>query len=96
VIDAGGQKIPGAVVALLPDDRSQKALMISTRADGNGAFELKCAPGMYHIYAWRELDGAAYRNVEFMKGFDSLGKPVEIAQNGQLTADLRVIEVPKP
>jgi hypothetical protein len=95
VMDAKGEKIPGAVVALLPDDRSRKALMISKTADGNGSFELPCAPGAYHIYAWRELDGAAYRNVEFMKRFDSLGKPIEIGPDGRLTVELSVIEDPK-
>ena len=44
------------------------------------------------IYAWNELDGAAYRNAEFMKKYDGLGTPVRIEKDGKVAADLNLVE----
>ena len=74
----------GACDALMPDDRGQKALMISRNTDANGVFEIKAAPGSYHLYAWMELDGAAYRNEEFMKKCDDRGTAVRIDKDGKV------------
>jgi protocatechuate 3,4-dioxygenase beta subunit len=92
VIDGRGNKVAGAAVALMPDDRTQKALMLSKNTDGNGVFEIQAAPGSYHLYSWTEMDGAAYRNQEFMKKYDDRGKPVRIEKNGKVTADLNPVD----
>jgi hypothetical protein len=92
VTDSRGNKVPGAIVALMPNDRTQKALMVSKSADGNGVFELQCAPGMYLLYAFTELDGAAYRNAEFMKPFDPRGTPVRVEKEGKVSIDLNLVD----
>ncbi|HET9131530.1 MAG TPA: hypothetical protein VFO86_11305, partial [Terriglobia bacterium] len=81
-----------AAVALLPDDRGQKALMISKSADANGQFEIQAAPGAYHLYSWVELDGEAYRNDEFMKKYDERGTAVRVETSGNVVANLNVLE----
>jgi Carboxypeptidase regulatory-like domain len=86
-----GERVPGAVVALLPDDRSRKAVVVSRTSDGNGEFELKCAPGAYHLYAWSELDGAAYRNPEFMKNYDEHGTLVRIERDTPISVELKIL-----
>jgi hypothetical protein len=92
VTDSRGNKIAVAAVALMPDDRTQKALMISRSTDANGLFEIKAAPGSYHLYAWLEMDGAAYRNEEFMKKFDDRGTPVRIDKDGKAVVDLKLVD----
>jgi len=92
VADNRGNKTSVAVVALMPDDRTQKALMLSRNTDANGVFEIKAAPGSYHLYAWLELDGAAYRNESFMKKFDDRGTPVRIVKDGKVVADLKLVD----
>jgi hypothetical protein len=92
VIDSRGKKVSAAAVALMPDDRKQKALMLSRSTDANGVFEMKAAPGSYHLYAWMELDGAAYRNEEFMKKFDDHGTPVRIDKDGKVVVDLKLVD----
>jgi hypothetical protein len=92
VTDSRGNKVAVAAVALMPDDRGQKALMISRNTDANGVFEIKAAPGSYHLYAWNELDGAAYRNEEFMKKVDDRGTPVQIEKDGKVVADLKLVD----
>ena len=92
VRDSRGKPVPGAMVALLPDDRSKKAWVVSGAANQNAVFELKGAPGSYHLYAWSELDGAAYRNAEFMSKFDSRGSAVRVEQDGKITVDLSILD----
>jgi hypothetical protein len=79
----------GAVVVLIPDDRTQTHLFKTAYSDQNGGFELSCVqPGSYQLYAWRSLDGAAYRNAEFMQNFDKRGVAVRVDD-----ADLQTIAV---
>lgn len=92
VTDARGNKVAGAAVALMPDDRTQRALMLSKNTDVNGVFEFQAAPGSYHLYSWIEMDGAAYRNQEFMKKYDDRGTPVRIEKKGKVAADLNPVD----
>jgi hypothetical protein len=62
----------------------------SVVTDSEGRFEIHgIAPGSYKLFAWPELEGAAYRNAEFMKEFEERGKPVKIEKGPQLTVDQR-------
>ena len=92
VTDGPGNKAVRAVVALMPDDRTQKALMTSKNTDANGVFEIQAAPGSYHLFSWIELDGAAYRNEEFMKKYDGRGTPVRIEKDAKVTVDLKLVD----
>src|SRR4030095_2746107 len=76
-----GEKLSDAVVALVPDRprRAAGPLYRSIIHDVNGSYEIRgVAPGSYHVFAWTDLEGAAYRNAEFMKDFDDKGQPVKI------------------
>jgi hypothetical protein len=48
-------------------------------------------PGNYRLYAWNYLDGAAYRNAEFMKNYDERGSPLKIERAGIVNADVMVL-----
>lgn len=88
---ANGDKVSDAVVALVPDAplRNAGPLYRSVISDVNGNFELRgIAPGAYHLFAWPELEGAAYRNAEFMKEFEGRGKPVVIEKGTRLSMDV--------
>jgi len=85
VTDSKGERISNAVVALVPDAplRSAGPLYRSNVTDFDGSYELRgVAPGSYHVYAWTDLEGAAYRNAEFMKAYDGLGISLE-AKKGE-------------
>jgi hypothetical protein len=88
-----GKAGPGATVALVPDDHADTHLYRTATADQDSAFELRCVePGNYHLYAWPYLDGAAYRNAEFMKAFNDRGSPVHVEGSVTIAADARVLE----
>ena len=94
VRDAGGEKLPDTVVALIPDGslRSAADLYRSVVSDRNGQFQIQgIAPGSYHLFAWGDLQGAAYRNADFMKKYDGEGIPLKIEKASQLTQDLVVL-----
>jgi len=93
VRDANGDKLADAVVALVPDAplRFAGPLYRSVISDVNGNFELRgIAPGSYRLFAWTELEGAAYRNAEFMKEFDDRGKPISIEKAARVSIDVTV------
>ena len=80
-----------AVVALVPDSPMPSAgpLYRSDISDIRGLFELRgIAPGSYRLFAWTELEGAAYRNPQFMKEFEERGMPVRIEKGQRLSMDL--------
>lgn len=93
VSNARGEKVDGAVVALVPDDRDKIALYAAVTTDQNGAFEFRCAaPGDFHLFAWPELAGSAYRNAEFMKQFENRGTAIHVDGSPERNVDLRLIE----
>ena len=88
-----GKAAPDAVIALVPDDRSNTHLFRTAAADQDAAFELRCVePGNYHLYAWSYLDGAAYRNADFMRSFGDRGTSLRVEAEGTLTVDLKVLD----
>jgi hypothetical protein len=86
-----GAVVPGAVVALIPDNRGLKHLFKAAVADANGFFELHGAPGSYHVYSWSELDGAAYWDPMFMRKYDAQGYRVQLAAGVETSIEVAVL-----
>jgi hypothetical protein len=83
VTDSAGKGVPGAAVVLVPNDRSRSHLFRASSTDGNGRFTLNGAPGDYRLYSWREIEGAPYRDSEFMRKYDEEGRLVRLEATGQ-------------
>jgi hypothetical protein len=61
--------------------------------DSNGAFTIQgITPGSYHLFAWPELEGAAYRNAAFMRRYEGKGEPVHFGRGDQLTVRLKLAD----
>jgi hypothetical protein len=92
VKDAAGEKLADAVVVLVPDApyRSNGGpLYRSTISDVSGNFELRgIAPGNYHVFAWPDLEGPAYRNAEFLKKYEDAGKAIRIEKGTRSVTDV--------
>jgi hypothetical protein len=92
VKDTKGGKVPLGAVVLIPDEPNS-SLRISTATSGaSGAYKIQAGPGTYHLYAWHEMIGAPYLNVEYMKGMAEKGIAVRITANGHATLDVTAIE----
>jgi hypothetical protein len=90
-----GQKMPHATVALVPDTREVALRYRSVLSDIAGHFDLGgIAPGAYKLFAWQDLDGAAYRNTQFLEPFEQSGHGVRIQLNEHHSLELKVILAP--
>jgi hypothetical protein len=95
VRDAGAEVLPHATVALVPDVpyRATGLRFRHAVTDPHGKFELHgIAPGSYKLFAWPELEGAAYRNAEFMKAFEDRGLPIKVERGTREMVDFAVSE----
>jgi hypothetical protein len=84
-----------AIVALVPSGLSRNAMPLyrSSVSDILGNFEIESiAPGDYHLFAWRKLEGETFRNPQFMDQYAERGTPVRVRQGETLAADLVVID----
>ncbi len=95
VKDTNGNDVADAVVALVPDSaqlRESRSFYRSAISDMDGAFDLRgIAPGNYHLFAWTELNGAAYLNPEFMEGYKEKGQAVRINEGSRLATIITVL-----
>jgi hypothetical protein len=48
-------------------------------------------PGEYTVFAWESVDGEAYLNPEFLKGYDGLGKTLRLGEGERGSVSLVVI-----
>jgi len=91
VRDTAGNTLPDAVVALVPDAPYRKTGVLYRKviSDPNGKFEIHgIGPGAYKLFAWAELEGAGYRNADFMKEFDERGQHVMFEKESKVSIDL--------
>jgi hypothetical protein len=88
-----GDGIAGAIVALVPDARLQKHLYQAVKSSGDGRFVfLSIPPGSYQLFAWSTLNGAAYKNSQFMKQYEGRGQPATVEKKGRLTIPVKLLD----
>ena len=88
------EQVSGAIVTLVPDSKRAKMEFLFKQAttDQAGAFVLNSvAPGDYKVYAWEEIDPQAWRDPEFVKPYDKLGKAVTIRERSMENIQLKRI-----
>ena len=83
-----------AIVALIPDlHGSSKHLYRSVTTDENGRFIIRAiAPGPYRLFAWSKLNGAAYKNADFMKPYEARGTAVVVEKNGRARIEAALLD----
>jgi hypothetical protein len=62
----------------------------STDKDGRFAFR-GIAPGEYKLLAWNELEGEAYRDPDFLRGYEGRGQKIVVRENQTIQARLVLI-----
>jgi hypothetical protein len=89
---SNGSPAIDSVVVLVPDRRDDSHLYRVVRTNEGGAFDISGAPGVYKVFAWSELEGAAYRDPEFINKFEAQGRTATIESGGHLTMNLNVLD----
>jgi hypothetical protein len=94
VEDGAKKAVPGAVVALVPEARrmDNRTLYATATADASGRFTFRgVAPGDYQVFAWDSTPPNAYQSTSFLRKYDGRGRPVRVAQQATVTAEIPVI-----
>jgi len=84
----------GALVAIIPEDpyKSWAELYRTTNTSQNGSFTFaNVRPGRYRLYAFESVDAGSTQDPEFMKKFETDGKPVILAEKGSQAVELKLI-----
>ena len=95
VHDAALRSFSNATVALVPetpDLRRRTDLYRNTTSDAAGNFVLKTIPpGSYKLFAWEWAPPDAWQNADFLRAYESQGKPVQIAPFEKQDVQVNVI-----
>ncbi len=95
VQDGAGKPVVGATVVLAPPEnrRQNRVLFHQAFTDKTGRFTLhNIAPGNYKLFSWQQaLPANTWYNPGFMSRYEASGRPISVAQDGNVTEQLRVI-----
>jgi hypothetical protein len=95
VIDVRQQPVAAATVVLIPDGGIRfRVDHRFTSTDASGRFQLQSVPpGNYKLFAWEEVDKGDWQDPDFVRDYESLGKPVRIEEGGK-HANFEVAAIP--
>jgi hypothetical protein len=89
VVDASERPARGATVVLAPEPRLRVhgRLFHEATVDKDGRFAFHgIAPGEYKLFAWNELEGEAYRDPDFLRGYEGCGQKIVVRENQTIQA----------
>jgi hypothetical protein len=84
------EPVTNAVVALVPQSTLLRFRNATT--DGDGKFRFPTVPpGTYKIFAWEYADPQQWQDAEFLRPYESSGKPIEMKPGGKVDMPLTVL-----
>lgn len=96
VTDREGRPAPGATVVMIPPEglRHRDDLYRTASADQLGRYALDpAAPGKYELWAWEDVEAGAWRDPEFLRGYDKRGEPVTLTANERKSVQVKALPV---
>jgi hypothetical protein len=94
VADSQGQPVANAVVVAVPEIgmRGNVDRYRQTVSDQAGHFRLRgIRGGSYTLFAWESVEGQAYYNPEFLKGYEGQGSGLRVGEGERKAVQLTVI-----
>jgi hypothetical protein len=94
VLDQRQQPAINVAVVLIPEPplRHRNDLYRTVSSDANGRFHAEgIPPGTYKAFAWEVVDPGAWQDPEFIRTYESLGKPFRISEGGPANLELKAI-----
>jgi hypothetical protein len=96
VFNENRELVPSAVVTVLADTPSERLYRTDmyrvTSTDTSGRFELKgLPPGDYKIFAWENVENAAWMDPTFLDSYERRGRTLHIDEGQTSSIDLSVI-----
>jgi hypothetical protein len=94
VANAKGEPIANSVVVGVPEARlrSRTDRFRKTVSDQGGRFTLHgVPPGAYMLLAWESMEGEAYSNPEFLKGYEGQGRALHVSEGERKSVQLEAV-----
>jgi hypothetical protein len=94
VYDDRNTPLDGVQVVLVPEHPNRPRLEVYETAitDLAGHVVLKnVEPGQYKLFAWEYLESGKWQDADFIRRQEHLGTPVRIGENGNESANIRVL-----
>jgi len=94
VVNSRFEPLPNRIVALVPEPRLRHRtdLYRSVATDSSGRFRLRgLTPGSYTMFAWDDVEGGAWQDADFIRGFESRGTRVQVNDGIEESVQLTVI-----
>jgi hypothetical protein len=95
VVDTRRQPAANVSVTLIPDEgrRNRTDLYKTISTDAGGRFTLQAvAPGVYTVFAWEDVDPANLHDPDFIRRFETQGRPIHVNENA--TESVELIAIP--
>ncbi len=93
-----GKPLPGAKVALVPEDEARRRQTASYKiasSDQAGVFRLRgIPPGEYRAFAWENVQYGVYEDPEIFKTIESAGVKLKLGEGEAQTIRLEVLPAP--
>jgi len=93
-VDPKGEPVANAVIVVAPEMslRGRFERFRKTVSDQSGRFTLRgIQPGEYSVLAWESVEGEAYFNRDFLKGYEGQGKPLRVVEGDRKYLRVEVI-----
>jgi hypothetical protein len=94
VTDHDGAPVANAIIVAVPEMRLRSRMdrYFKTVSDQRGHFTLHgVRPGEFTMFAWESVEGEAYYNPEFLKGYEGQGSALRVGEGDRKTVQLEVI-----
>lgn len=92
VKDGNGGPVPGARVALVPNDRQSLRLYRTATVDQYGRFNFASVPpGKYKLFAFDSVEEGAWMDPDFLRTVESKGAAVTVREGGAEVRELEAI-----
>ncbi len=76
----------------LARERERRDLYRTAITDERGRFTLlPTLPGEYKLFAWEDFEGFAYMDPDFLRKYEELGTPVNVAPSGASDVEVKLI-----
>jgi len=93
IVDSGHKPVTGVQVVLIPArERERRDLYRTAITDQRGRFTLlPTVPGEYKLFAWEDFEGFTYMDPDFLRKYEELGTPVNVAPSGASDVEVKLI-----